>query len=127
MEFFLKQNEEDKRVSEIIKKVELNYRKSDGTITPKLDAVESFRGHTATGRHFVGAYIHTYESGAFHLFEVFFLENMFQIAEFKYDNYITATLTELENTCCAFTDSTFVLDEAADNLSIFLNYIENGC
>lgn len=118
-------------MSEIIKKVELNYQKSDGTIVSNLSAVESFRGHTASGRHFVGAYIHTTEidsdSGAFHLFEVCFLENMFQVAEFKYDNYITTTLIDLQNTCRAFTDSTFVLDEAADNLSIFLHYLENGC
>lgn len=116
-------------MSEIIKKVELNYRRNDGTIVSNLSAVESFRGHTAGGRYFVGAYIHTKEndSGAFHLFEVFFLENMFQIAEFKYDNYVQATLLDLENTCSTFTDSTFTLDEVADNLSIFLHYLENGC
>lgn len=116
-------------MSEIIKRVELNYEKSDGTIASNLSAVESFRGHTAGGRYFVGAYIHTAtgNSGAFHLFEVCFLENMFQVAEFKYDNYITATLLDLENTCRTFTDSTFTLDEAADNLSIFLHYLENGC
>ena len=115
-------------MSGIIKTIELNYRKSDGTIVSNLDAVESFHGHT-DDRHFVGAYIHTNDgdSGAFHLFEVCFLENMFQVAEFKYDNYITTTLIDLQNTCRAFTDSTFVLDEAADNLSIFLHYLENGC
>ena len=116
-------------MSAIIKKVELNYQKSDGTIVSNLSTVESFRGHTASGRHFVGAYIHTDDGndGAFHLFEVCFLENMFQVAEFKYDNYLTATLIDLQNTCRAFTDSTFILDEAADNLSIFLHYLENGC
>ena len=116
-------------MSEIIKKVELNYRKGNGTITSNLSALESFRGHTADGRYFVGAYIHTADndSGAFHLFEVCFLENMFQVAEFKYDDYITATLVDLESTCRAFTDSTFTLDEAADNLSIFLHYLGNGC
>ena len=114
-------------MSEIIKRVELSYQKSDGTIVSNLSAVESFHGHT-DDRHFIGAYIHTTEiDGAFHLFEVCFLENMFQVAEFQYDNYLTATLTDLENTCRAFTDSTFVLDEAADNLSIFLHYLENGC
>lgn len=115
-------------MSEIIKRIELNYRKGDGTITSNLNAVESFRGHTASGRHFVGAYIHTTEiDGAFHLFEVCFLENMFQVAVFKYDDYTTTTLTDLENTCRTYTDSTFTLDEAADNLSIFLHYLENGC
>lgn len=116
-------------MSEIIKKVELNYKRGDGTIASNLSAVESFRGHTADGRHFVGAFIHTNEndSGAFHLFEVFFFENMFQIAEFKYDNYVQATLLDLENTCSTLIDSTFILDEAADNLSIFLHYLENGC
>ena len=116
-------------MSEIIKRVELNYRKGNGTITSNLSALESFRGHTADGRHFVGAFIHTSEndSGAFHLFEVCFLENMFEVAVFKYDDYITATLVDLENTCRAFTDYTFTLDEAADNLSIFLHYLENGC
>ena len=115
-------------MSAIIKKVELNYRTGDGTITPSLSAVESFRGHT-DDRYYVGAYIHTDDGndGAFHLFEVCFLENMFQVAEFKYDNYLTATLIDLENTCRAFTDNTFTLDEAADNLSIFLHYLENGC
>lgn len=127
MEFCLKQNEEDKRVSEIIKRIEFSYQKSDGTIVSNLNAVESFRGHT-DDRHFVGAYIHTTEiDGAFHLFEVCFLENMFEVAVFKYDDYTLTTLTDLENTCRAFTDSTFVLDEAADNLSIFLHYLENGC
>ena len=116
-------------MSEIIKKVELNYRKGNGTITSNLSALESFRGHTADGRYFVGAYIHTADndSGAFHLFEVCFLENMFEVAVFKYDDYITATLVDLESTCRAFTDSTFTLDEAADYLSIFLHYLENGC
>ena len=116
-------------MSEIIKRVELNYKKGDGTIASNLSAVESFRGHTSNGRYFVGAYIHTNEndSGSFHLFEVCFLENMFQVAEFKYDNYLTTTLIDLENTCRSYTDSTFTLDEAADNLSIFLNYLENGC
>lgn len=116
-------------MSEIIKRIELNYRKGNGTITSNLSALESFRGHTADGRHFVGAYIHTNknDSGAFHLFEVCFLENMFEVAVFKYDDYITTTLVDLENTCRAFTDHTFTLDEAADNLSIFLHYLENGC
>ena len=115
-------------MSAIIKAIELNYRKSDGAFVSNLDAVESFHGHT-DDRHFVGAYIHTNDgdSDAFHLFEVCFLENMFQVAEFKYDNYLTATLVDLENTCRSYTDSTFVLDEAADNLSIFLHYLENGC
>lgn len=115
-------------MSAIIKKVELDYQKSDGTIVSNLSAVESFGGYTADGRYFVGAYIHTTEiDGAFHLFEVCFLENMFEVAEFKYDDYITATLIDLQNTCRAYTDSTFTLDEAADNLSIFLHYLENGC
>lgn len=116
-------------MSEIIKKVELNYRRNDGTLVSNLSAVESFRGHTSNGRYFVGAYIHTKEnySGAFHLFEVCFLENMFEVAVFKYDDYITTTLVDLENTCRAFTDHTFTLDEATDNLSIFLHYLENGC
>ena len=103
-------------MSEIIKRVELTYRAKDGTLASTLTAVESFRGHTDEG-----------DDGAFHLFEVYFLENMFQVAEFKYDNYLTATLIDLENTCRSYTDSTFVLDEAADNLSIFLHYLENGC
>ena len=116
-------------MSGIIKKVELNYRRNDGTIVSNLSAVESFGGHTAYGKYFVGAYIHNAnnDSGAFHLFEVRFVENMFQVAEFKYDNYNTATLTDLENTCRTLTDSTFTLDEAADNLSIFLHYLKNGC
>ena len=93
-------------MSEIIKRVELTYRAKDGTLASTLTAVESFRGHT-DDRYYVGAYIHTDEGddGAFHLFEVCFLEN----------------------TCRAYTDSTFTLDEAADNLSIFLHYLENGC
>ena len=116
-------------MSEIIKKVELNYRRNDGTIVSNLSAVESFGGHTAYGKYFVGAYIHTVEddSGAFHLFEVRFVEDMFQVAEFKYDDYMSTTLVELENTCRAYTDSTFTLDEVADDLSIFLKYLENGC
>lgn len=115
-------------MSEIIKRIELNYRNGDGTLASTLTAVESFRGHT-DDRYYVGAYIHTDDGddGAFHLFEGCFLENMFQVAEFKYDNYLTATLIDLENTCRTYTDSTFTLDEAADNLSIFFHYLENGC
>lgn len=116
-------------MSEIIKKVELNYQRSDGTLVSNLSAVESFRGHTASGKYFVGAFIHTAadDSGAFHLFEICFLENMFQLAEFKFANYIAATLLDLERMCRTYTDVTFVLDEVADNLSIFLHYLENGC
>ena len=115
-------------MSEIIKRVELTYRAKDGTLASTLTAVESFRGHT-DDKHFVGAYIHTDDGddGTFHLFEVCFLEVMVEIAEFKYDDYTTTTLIDLENTCRSYTDSTFTLDEAADNLSIFLNYLENGC
>ena len=115
-------------MSEIIKRVELTYRAKDGTLASTLTAVESFRGHT-DDRYYVGAYIHTDggDDGAFHLFEVYFLENMLQVAEFKYGDYIAATLVNLENTCRTYTDSTFTLDEAADNLSIFLHYLENGC
>lgn len=116
-------------MSEIIKKVELNYQRSDGTLASNLSAVESFRGHTAAGKYFVGAFIHTVkdDSGAFHLFEVSFLENMFQLAEFKFANYIAATLLDLERMCRTYTDVTFVLDEVADDLSIFSKYLENGC
>ena len=116
-------------MSEIIKRHELTDRAKDGTLASTLTAVESFRGHTADGSHFVGAYIHTDDGddGTFHLFEVCFLEVMVEIAEFKYDDYTTTTLTDLENTCRTYTDSTFTLDEAADNLSIFLYYLENGC
>lgn len=115
-------------MSEIIKKVELTYRAKDGTLASTLTAVKSFRGHT-DDRYYVGAYIHTDDGddGTFHLFEVCFLENMFQVAVFKYDDYTLTTLIDLQNTCRAFTDSTFVLDEAADDLSIFLHYLENGC
>lgn len=116
-------------MSEVIKKFELTYQKSDGTIVSNLSAVESFRGHDANGRYFVGVFIHTVknDSGAFHLFEVCFLENMFQIAEFKFENYITATLLDLERVCRTYTDGVFILDEVADDLSIFSKYLENGC
>lgn len=120
-------------MSAIIKEVKISYsyQREDGTMTHNLSAVESFRGHTADGRYFVGAYIHTDtvsgESGAFHLFEVCSLENMFQVAEFKYKDYTASTLIDLENTCRAYTDSTFILDEVADDLSFFLKYLENGC
>lgn len=115
-------------MSEIIKRVELTYRAKDGTLASTLTAVESFRGHT-DDRYYVGAYIHTDDGddGTFHLFEVCFLEVMVEIAEFKYDDYTTTTLNDLENTCRSYTDSTFTLDEAADNLSIFFHYLENGC
>ncbi len=118
-------------MSTISKKVKISYsyQRKDGTVAHDLSAVESFRGHTADGSHFVGAYIHTNDGddGIFHLFAVCFLENMFQVAEFKYDDYMSTTLVELENTCRAYTDSTFTLDEVADDLSIFLKYLENGC
>lgn len=117
-------------MSEIIKRVELTYRTKDDTLVSNLSAVESFRGHIANGKHFVGVFIHTEngDSGAFHLFEVCFLENMFQLAEFKFENYIAATLNDLEHMCRIYTfDPTFTLDEAADDLSIFSKYLENGC
>ena len=118
-------------MSAIIKEVKISYsyQREDGTMAHNLSAVESFHGHTDDDRHFVGAYIHTEsgESGAFHLFEVCSLENMFQVAEFKYKDYTASTLVDLENTCRAYTDSTFTLDEVADDLSIFLKYLENGC
>lgn len=117
-------------MSDIIKRIELSYQQSDGTLTSNLSAVESFRGHTANGKHFVGVFIHTENggNGDFHLFEVCFLENMLQLAEFKFENYIAATLNDLEHMCRIYTfDPTFTLDEAADNLSIFSRYLENGC
>ena len=120
-------------MSAIIKEIKINYsyQRKDGTMAHNLSAVESFRGHTAGGRYFVGAYIHpdtaSDESGAFHLFEVYSLKNMFQVAEFKYKDYMASTLIDLENTCRSYTDSTFTLDEVADDLSLFLKYLENGC
>lgn len=122
-------------MSAIIKEVKISYsyQRKDGTMAHNLCAVESFRGHTASGKYFVGAYIHTNtdtvsdESGAFHLFEVCSLGNMFQVAKIKYRDYTASTLVDLENTCRAYTDSTFTLDEVADDLSIFLEYLENGC
>lgn len=120
-------------MSAVIKeiKIDYSYQREDGTMAHSLSAVESFRGHTSDDRYFVGAYIHSYnecsDSGAFHLFEVYNLKNMFQVAEFKYKNYSTSTLVDLENTCRTYTDSTFTLDEVADNLSFFLKYLENGC
>lgn len=116
-------------MSDIIKRIELSYQQSDGTLTSNLSAVESFRGHTANGKHFVGVYIHTTngDDGAFHLFEICFLENMFQRAEFRFENYIAATLNDLEHMCRIYTNSTFTLDEVADDLSIFFKYLENGC
>lgn len=120
-------------MSAIIKeiKIDYSYQRENGTRAHNLSAVESFRGHTADNRYFVGAYIHAYnensDSGAFHLFEVYNLENMFQVAEFKYKDYTASTLIDLENTCRTYTDSTFTLDEVADNLSFFLKYLENGC
>ena len=122
-------------MSAIIKEVKISYsyQTKDGTMAHNLSEVESFRGHTAGGRYFVGAYIHTdtdpasSESGAFHLFEVYSLKNMFQVAKIKYRDYTASTLVDLENTCRAYTDSTFTLDEVADDLSLFLKYLENGC
>ena len=120
-------------MSAIIKEVKISYsyQTKDGTMAHNLSEVESFRGHTAGGSHFVGAYIHadtvSGESGAFHLFEVCSLGNMFQVAKIKYRDYTASTLVDLENTCRAYTDSTFTLDEVADDLSLFLKYLENGC
>ena len=120
-------------MSAIIKEVKISYsyQRKDGTMAHNLSAVESFRGHTADGRYFVGAYIHTDtvgdDSGVFHLFEVYSLGTMFQVAKIKYRDYTASTLVDLENTCRAYTDSTFTLDEVADDLSFFLKYLENGC
>lgn len=109
-------------MSAIIKEVKISYsyQTKTGTMAHNLFEVESFRGHTAGDRYFVGAYIHndSGESGAFHLFRVYSLGNMFQVAKIKYRDYTASTLVDLENTCRAYTDSTFTLDEVADDLSL---------
>ena len=117
-------------MSAIIEKGELSYRKSDGTIVSDLNAVESFRGHTLHGDRYIGIYIHIDDEkgGAFHLFNPLFPVELYEIACFRYNDYAETTLADLENTCRTFTDSTFVLDEVADDLSIlFIEYLKSGC
>ena len=116
-------------MSKIIKKVELYYRKSDDTFVSDLSEVESFCGHNSIGDRFVGVYIHTgdEEGGAFHLFDSLLPINFFEVACFKYDDYTKKTLLDLENTLKEYVDATFVLDEVADDLSIFTRFLNSGC
>lgn len=114
--------------SYITKKVEYYYTKSDKTISNNLSSVESFSAST-NDKDYVGAYIHTNggEGGAFHLFEVSGLEQMFEVATFQFERYDETSLVELEETCRHYTDVTFRLKEVSNTLDIFMDFLENGC
>ena len=116
-------------MSKIIKKVELYYRNENDNLVSNLSSIESFCGHNSRGDRFVGVYIHTVdeEGGAFHLFESLFPIEFFEIACFKYNDYTKKTLFDLENTLKENVDATFTLDEVADDLSIFVRFMNGGC
>ena len=116
-------------MSKIIKKVELYYRDENDNLVSNLSSIESFCGHNSSGDHYVGVYIHTNdgESGAFHLFESLFPITFSEIACFKYNDYTKKTLFDLENTLKEDVDATFTLDEVADDLSIFVRFLNGGC
>ena len=117
-------------MSKVIKKmkVEIYYKEECGDMISNLSSVESFCGHTDLGEHYVGVYIHKdYDEngGAFHVFESIFPMEFSEVACFRYNDYARTTLLDLENTMKEKVDSTFTLDEVADDLSIFVRFL-NG-
>lgn len=46
-----------------------------------------------------------------------------EVACFRYNDYSRTTLLDLENTLKEKVDSTFTLDEVADDLSIFIKFM----
>ena len=116
-------------MSAVIKKmkVELYYKEERGNLVSNLSSVESFCGHAKSG-HYVGIYIHKYydeNGGAFHVFESMLPMEFSEVACFRYTDYSKTTLLDLENTLKENIDSTFTLDEVADDLSIFVRFL-NG-
>lgn len=115
-------------MSAIFEKTEYYYTRSDKTISNNLSSVESFSA-SANDKNYVGVYIHTNdgESGAFHLFEVGGLEQMFEVATFQFTRYDETSLVQLEETCAKYINSTFKLNEVSDTLDIFMDFLEKGC
>ena len=106
-------------------KIELYYKDEFGNPASNLSSVESFCGHSKSG-HYVGIYIHkNYDEngGAFHVFESMFPMEFSEIACFRYNDYSRTTLLDLESTLKENIDSTFTLDEVADDLSIFVRFL----
>lgn len=117
-------------MSKVIKetKIELYYKEECGNLVSNLSAIESFCGHTKCGGRYVGIYIHKdYDEngGAFHVFESMFPIEFSEITCFRYADYSKMTLLDLENTLKENIDPTFTLDEVADDLSIFVRFL-NG-
>ena len=115
--------------SSITKKKEYYYIREDGkTVSNNLEAIESFSASTSD-KNYVGVYIDTNdsESGAFHLFELDGLKQIFEVATFKFKRYDETSLVELEETCAKYTDATLTLNEASDTLDILMNFLEKEC
>ena len=109
-------------------KIQYYYEEEDGNPVSNLSSIESFCGHTNCGERYVGVYIHkNYDEngGAFHVFESMFPIEFSEVACFRYENYTKMSLLDLENTLRENIDSTFTLDEVADDLSIFTRFL-NG-
>ena len=114
-------------MSKVIKemKVELYYKEECGDMVSNLSSVESFCGHAKSG-YYVGVYIHKeydLNGGAFHVFESMLPTEFSEVACFRYKDYSKMTLLDLENTMKEDVDSTFILDEVADDLSIFIKFM----
>lgn len=117
-------------MGKVIKEIKIQYYYEDegGNPVSNLSSIESFCGHTNCGEHYVGVYIHKdydEKGGAFHLFESLFPIEFSEVACFRYENYSKMTLLDLENTLRENIDPTFTLDEVADDLSIFIKFL-NG-
>ena len=116
-------------MSKVIKEIKIRYYYEDegGNPVSNLFSIESFCGH-ANSKRYVGVYIHKdhdLNGGAFHVFESMFPREFSEVACFRYNEYTKTTLLDLENTLKEKVDSAFTLDEVADNLSIFVKFL-NG-
>lgn len=114
-------------MGKVIKEIKIQYYYEDEGSNPvsNLSSIESFCGHTKSG-HYAGVYIHKNydENGeAFHVFESMFPMEFSEVACFRYDDYSKMTLIDLENTLKENIDSTFTLDEVADDISIFIKFM----
>lgn len=111
----------------VIKEIKIQYYYEDegGNPVSNLSSIESFCGH-ANSKRYVGVYIHKdhdLNGGAFHVFESMFPMEFSEVACFRYEDYSKMTLLDLENTLRENIDPIFTLDEVADDLSIFVRFL----
>lgn len=114
-------------MGKVIKEIKIQYYYEDegGNPVSNLSYIESFCGHTNSERY-VGVYIHKnhdLNGGVFHVFESMFPMEFSEVTCFRYNDYSRTTLLDLENTLKENIDTTFTLDEVADDLSIFIKFM----